>query len=282
MTSQIYGYDFTISESKAPPLEKIKAWLNCNFKSWTFQLEEGERGFRHYQGRGSLKVKKRLGEMVKLTKEGLGCSVHFSPTSKKNIDNTDYCEKDDTRRGGPWKHDDVEIYIPRQIREIKGLYPWQDEIKNKVDVWDTRSINVVYCQHGNIGKSTLIGYLRAHQLARCIPPVNDYKDFMRMVCDLPTARCYCVDMPRAMNKDKLLGFYTGIESVKDGYAYDDRYRFVEKVFDCPNIWIFSNQLPDESLLSGDRWKIWEVNENTKELQIYEPPPDELDKCLIED
>jgi hypothetical protein len=77
-----------------------------------------------------------------------------------------------------------------------------------------------------------------------------------------------------MNKDKLFGFYTGIECVKDGYAYDDRYRFIEKVFDCPNIWIFSNQLPDETLLSNDRWRIWEVVENN--LQIYEPPPDELD------
>ena len=27
--------------------------------------------------------------------------------------------------------------------------------------------------------------------------------------------------------------YAGIESVKSGYAYDDRYSFKDKYFDCP-------------------------------------------------
>ena len=286
MTTQIYGYDFTISEAKAPPLERLKCWLNANFKSWSFQLEEAEDGYRHYQGRGSLIVKKRLSEVVKIDRGkickggDLQFAVHWSPTSKKNIDNNDYVTKERTRVGGPWKHDDIETYIPRQIREIKDLYLWQEQIKQQVAVWNTRDINVVYCEGGNIGKSTLIGYLRAYGLARCLPPVNDYKDFMRMVCDLPTARCYCIDMPRAMNKDRLHGFYTGVECIKDGYAYDDRYKFREKVFDCPNVWIFSNQLPDESMLSGDRWRIWEVDGETKSLKPYEPPVDDLDKCLI--
>jgi len=286
--SQVYGYDFTISADKAPPLERLKCWLSRHFKSWSFQLEEGEGGFRHFQGRGSLIVKKRLNEMTKMDRgfvfEGgdLQFPVHWSITSKKNINNTDYVTKEATRVEGPWKHDDVSDYVPRQIREVKELYLWQEQIKQQVGVWDKRNINVLYCPGGNIGKSTLIGYLRAYKLARCLPPVNDYKDFMRMVCDLPTARCYCIDMPRAMNKDRLHGFYTGIECLKDGYAYDDRYRFREKYIDCPNIWIFTNQLPDETLCSADRWRLWEVDKEHKILKPYEPPIDDLDKCLIEE
>jgi hypothetical protein len=68
-------------------------------------------------------------------------------------------------------------------------------------------------------------------------------------------------MPRAIKKDRLYGFYSAIETIKDGYAYDDRYKFKEKVFDCPNIWIFSNILPNSKLLSSDRWRIWEVDNN---------------------
>lgn len=74
-----------------------------------------------------------------------------------------------------------------------------------------------------------------------------------------------MDMPRAMKKDKLGGMYSAIETIKDGYAWDDRYQFKEKAFDSPNIWIFTNTAPDMDLLSRDRWKIWGVTTDTYEL-----------------
>lgn len=117
---------------------------------------------------------------------------------------------------------------------------------------------MIYCPDGNIGKSTLVGWIRAYKLGRALPPVNDYKDMLRIVCDLPVSKAYIIDMPRALKKDKLWGFYSAIETIKDGYAYDDRYHFKEKIFDCPNIWIFSNIKPDFKLLSKDRWKIYNV------------------------
>ena len=85
---------------------------------------------------------------------------------------------------------------------------------------------------------------------------------MRIICDTPTASAYLIDMPRALKKDKLFGFYSALETLKDGYAYDDRYRFVEKVFDCPNIWVFSNCMPDPDMLSIDRWRIYSVVNNS--------------------
>ena len=187
-----------------------------------------------------------------------------------------YVEKDETRVDGPWRDDDEILYIPRQIREITELRCWQLEVIQSLQKWDARTINLIFCPEGNIGKSILVGYCRAHRLARALPPVNDHKDIMRMVCDLPTSKAYLFDMPRAINKDRLYGFYAGIETMKDGYAYDDRYSFKEKVFDCPNIWIFSNTLPDESLLSPDRWRIWVVDPKTLGLEKYEEPTDDLD------
>ena len=272
MTKQINAvctYDFTLKcEGRNEKI--VKDYLEKYFKKWCFQKEEGKSGYLHFQGRGSLKVKKRLTEIPN------PLHMHFSITSKDNRDNNFYVTKDEGRRGGPWMDTDEVIYIPRQIREIEGLYLWQEQIKQQLEVWDTRSINILYCPHGNIGKSTLVGYIRAYRLGRVLPPVNDYKDAMRMVCDMPTSRAYLFDMPRAQNKDKLYGFYTAIESIKDGYAWDDRYSFKEKVFDCPNIWVFTNTIPDENLLSGDRWKVWIVNQNSKGLEPY-CPIDELDQ-----
>ena len=102
--------------------------------------------------------------------------------------------------------------------------------------------------------------MRAHKLARVLPLCNDYKDILRMVCDLPTSNNYFIDMPRCIKKDKLFGFFSAIETIKDGYAYDDRYNFTEKIFDCPNIWIFTNKKPDTKMLSVDRWQFWSVSD----------------------
>lgn len=268
----VYVYDFT--KYQGSTLE-IKTILIKYCKKWDFQLEECPTTKKeHYQGRFHLMVKKREGEVIKLLGGTLG---HITTTNTKAIKDSEYVMKEDTRLEGPWSSTDEIIYIPKQIREISVLRTWQEQIKSKVNVWDTRSINFVHCPLGNIGKSTLIGYLRAHRLARVLPFCNDYKDILRMVCDMPTSRCYLLDMPRAIKKDKLFQFFSAIETIKDGYAYDDRYHFKEKVFDCPNIWIFSNMMPDLSLLSKDRWLIWEVDEN----DVLVPKPeetDELDNC----
>ncbi len=65
-------------------------------------------------------------------------------------------------------------------------------------------------------------------------------------------------MPRAIDKEKLNSLYSAIETIKDGYAYDDRYSFKEKVFDCPCIWVFTNVIPESHFFTDDRWKFYTV------------------------
>lgn len=163
-----------------------------------------------------------------------------------------------------------------QVREIVSLYPWQKHIIDNAFVWDTRTINIVIDFEGNNGKSTLVSYMRAYNIGRKLPFCNDYKDIMRMVCDMPTSTCYLIDMPRAINKERLFQLYGAIEEIKSGYAYDDRYKFTEKIFDCPNIWIFCNAVPDTSMLSMDRWKFWSIeNKNLVSKSI-----DDFQSCEI--
>lgn len=246
----IVGWDFTTpahtGESDDALFQRIKEWCRDKCKSWCFQLEEGESGYVHYQGRVRLRLRVR-------SMFGQLSPAHWSPS---HVGDDIYVTKEETRIEGPWR--DTDPYIPKQIKIINELYIWQKKIIASAEIFDTRSINYVHCPGGNIGKSTLVGWIRAYKLGRALPPVNNAQDLLRMVCDLPTSNLYIFDMPRAMKKEKLWGFYSAIETIKDGYAYDDRYDFKEKIFDCPCIWIFSNCLPDLECLSTDRWKIWNI------------------------
>ncbi len=238
-------------------------------KSYTFQLEKGDSGYMHFQGRISLVKKRYLEEVIGMIHDMDGLEKMFVRNtclnSVKNDKEAFYCLKLDTRVKGPWRDDVEEVYIPRQVREIEKLFPWQQYVVDHCNDWDTRIINVVVDYSGNTGKSTLVQYMRAYGLARKIPFSNDYKDICRMVCDMPVSKCYLFDMPRAINKDKLYQFYAAIEEIKGGYAFDDRYNFKERCFDCPNIWVFSNSKPDESLLSKGRWVIWNVSDSRRFL-----------------
>lgn len=259
----IWVFDITIKE-ETNAFDSVKKIFKDIAKKWAFQKEKGElTGYVHWQCRISLKQRKRLGEFRKLLfTKGL---KDFEPscTSKENCDNDFYVLKEDTRLEGPWTDQDPEPpYIPRQIREIQELRPWQKMIVENRNVWDTRTINLIYDESGNHGKSILKTYIGVHQLGRSIPFMNDYRDMMRMVMDTKKEKLYIIDVPRALRKDQLFQFFSGIETLKDGYAYDDRYHFKEEYFDCPNIWIFMNIIPDTSYLSNDRWKIWTFDDNS--------------------
>lgn len=253
-------YDFTL-KAKDIDEDDIKKILKKKCKKWTFQLEEGIKdGYMHYQGRIHLREKIRFNQMKTYQPFKNQCS--WSVTSSGNINNDDYVEKSDTRVKGPWSSDDPEpMYVPAQVRDIK-LREWQLSIYSQWNDFDRRSINVLIDYEGNIGKSVLATIMRCQGKAVVIPPMQDPKDIMRMVCDTPTSGMYIVDLPRALpNQSKLAGMYSAIEQIKSGWAWDDRYKFRQKVFDSPIIWVFTNSYPNTTLLSKDRWKIWKVQDD---------------------
>lgn len=258
MENQCCCYDFTLKE-EGVVLDELKEYLGKLCKKWCFQLEEGKSGYVHYQGRVSLKVKLRLLSLCNKTKDW---GFHWSVTSNDSVDNDFYVTKEDTRRGGPWC--DKDIKIPRQVREIVELYPWQKYIVDHSKDWDTRTINVVIDSIGCNGKSILTAYMCTKGLARKVPALNNFKDVMGMVLCMPESRCYLVDMPRAQNKENIEEFYSAIESLKDGHVWDCRYSYKERWMDCPNVWVFSNRMPDRSLLSADRWKFWKIRKECLE------------------
>lgn len=252
-------FDFTLPSEGITPAAIIQG-LTGLCKKYAFQEEKSDSGYLHYQGRVSLIKKRREGvARSSFKREPCFKKIHLSITSTNGMGDMFYVTKDDTRINGPWTDkDEKPEYVPRHIRECKELRPFQAEILRMAHVYDPRKIDVIYCPEGNKGKSTLIGKACAagHGV---MPPCFDYKDILRMVYGMPTSKAYFVDMPRAMPQDKMAGFFSGLETMKDGRAYDDRYKFKQRFFDSPRIFLFTNRMPDLRHLSKDRWVLWTIS-----------------------
>lgn len=265
-------YDFTLFDELSA--QKIRDTLKDISKKYCFQLEKGEKTERlHFQGRLSLKIKKREGELIKELKKLGWEKFHISVTSNANKKNDFYVCKEDTRVDGPFT-DENEVYIPRDIREINELLPWQNSLREKLKTYHTRDVDIVYDPNGNSGKSTISRYMMIYDNAELLPFCNDYKDIMRMAYDVGPKEIYLIDMPRAINKEKLYQFFAGIETLKSGYCYDDRYKFNKRLMDRPRICIFTNVKPDLSLLSKDMWKLWTIRD--QKLRTYHPENDDVE------
>nr|WAE42359.1 MAG: replication associated protein [Cressdnaviricota sp.] len=264
MKNQVYVYDFTIQNNGNFTLDEIKRKLNIWAKKWCFQLEKA--GSEHYQGRMSLKEKMFINQVI----QRMEVNWHFSPTSITNKDNEFYVMKVDTRIAGPWTDRDIEV--PRQLKEIEKLRPWQQTIANDGVNWLPRKINVVYDKMGNSGKSILKMHVMCNKLGHAVIFQENYKDLMRQVMAKEARRLYIVDIPRALYGKNEDAIYGAIESIKDGHVYDDRYTWQEKVFDSPNIWVFTNTLPSAKWLSNDRWIYWQIERTNWGLVEFKAVP----------
>jgi len=268
-------FDFSASADLIQ-FEHLKEFLNNYAKKWCFQKEKGEEtDYIHWQGRLSLKVRKRFSEMKEMNK-GLKDNLHsirWSVTSAENTKNDFYVMKEDTRKEGPWSDKDKVVYIPKQYRNIK-LYKWQQEVIDSRNAFNDRVIDMIYDEKGNNGKSTVAAIAEIMYNAIDCPPINDCKELIQYVCnecmdnDIRTPGLLFVDLPRAMNKDGLYGIYSAIEQIKKGKLVDTRYHGRKWWIDSPRIWVFSNHLPDLSLLSNDRWRIWTINKDTQQLERF--------------
>jgi hypothetical protein len=290
MGSQIATWEFRHNAEGLHEDTIIKAMKELA-KNWAFQEELSDTGYLHYQGRFSLKKKRRKAELMKLWGDlelEMPIPMFLAPTvAKEAVAKTfSYVMKADTRKRGPWTDKDVVRYIPRQFRGIMdNLYPWQKKVLDSADVFDDRIINYVYCRHGNVGKSTIASVCELYYNAIDLPPVNDAKELIASACDICMAtecrdpKLVFVDLPRAMDKNKLYGIYSAIEQIKKGKLVDLRYHYKCWWIDSPQIWVFSNRMPDMRMLSSDRWKLWKVNaEKDLEALSGDDSDDEVEPC----
>jgi len=255
-----YVWDFTL-----PRLDLddniLKDNLRNKTKKFAFQLEKGSTGYEHWQGRISLIKKKSLSALITF----FACiphwaKAHFTPTSSNAKGDIFYVIKDDTRIAGPWTDKDEIKFVTKQMTLFNewGLLPWQLKAKTIAQEFCLRSIDLIYDPSGNCGKSLFSEHMEYVGLGEEIPPFRLMDDIFQWVATRPIKGCYLVDMPRGMKKDKLGDFYSGIEVIKNGVAYDKRYNAKKIRFDRPRIFVFTNTLPDLNLMSADRWQLWTI------------------------
>lgn len=272
-------YEIRANREMYADIEAFKeAWRGIAHK-YTVQIEMGHgTDYVHWQGRVSLIKKKRKCELMKLMK-GMDRPVpnYLEPTVKEeHRKEAFYAMKEDSRVEGPWTDKDASKYVPRQFRSL-NMYPWQQEVLDSGLVFNDRYVDCIIDKSGCNGKSTCARLCMLHHKAVKLPCHNDGIKLIQACCNMLMARDehkpthVFVDMPRAMGKEKLCGLYTAIEEIKGGYVYDERNHFQEWWYDSPRVWVFTNQVPDFSYLSKDRWRLWEINEKNC-LVSYKLPP----------
>lgn len=244
---------------------------------WVFQLEKGEESGRlHYQGRFSLKVKTRLTTLTskKFFKE---FHCHLSPTHVTD-GNFDYVMKEESRVDGPWRDENGPKPAPilnSVVMLDQGLLPWQQTLFEMSQVYDSRTIDIIYDPRGNIGKTVFTRWMKHHGHAHRIPSsLQSSKDIMQMVMSVIRKRgerkVFIIDFPKSITHAHHANIWSAIEDIKGGFAYDTRYAYDDLDFNEPRIFVFTNTLPPKTFMSEDRWRYWIVNVNTKELTRYDP------------
>jgi ribosomal protein S21 len=263
-------WDFTLKSNKDE--KALKKILREISKKWVFQEEKGKSGYEHYQGRISLKQKRSASSLITFLKNYPELAgVHLSPTSGEvaKTNNFNYVMKDDTRISGPWRDTDIEAVLTKQMELLNrwGLRPWQIKLKEMAKQFDLRKIDIIYDEAGNSGKSLFSEHMEYEGLAEEVPPYRMMDDIFQWVCTRPIKPAYIFDMPRGMKKDKLADFYSGIEVIKNGVAFDKRYSAKKIRMDRPAVFVFTNMLPQFDLMSKDKWTVWTIK--NKELVPYD-------------
>lgn len=265
-------FDFRYNLDIFEDARALRELLKGIAKSYTFQQERGDGGYEHWQGRLSLFKRRRKMAALHLFPEGKR-PQYLEPTSNTEFLKGDafYMMKVDTRIDGPWTDKDLEpppLTAQMELLNKWGLRPWQLTLRSMATEFDLRAIDLIYCPNGNNGKSLFSEHMEYVQLAEEIPPFRLMDDIFQWVASRPIQKCYIVDMPRGMKKDRLGDFYSGLEVIKNGVAFDKRYSAKKKRFTRPRIFVFTNQLPVFSLMSIDRWNIWTITDVTHKLEKH--------------
>lgn len=244
----------------------LRSGLATLAKKWVFQEEVGDGGYEHFQGRVSLFKKRRKGELMELMrKSDFPIPEYLEPTvSAEHKKAAFYAMKEDTRVDGPWTNKDEIIWIAPEWEAPNEWYPWQRTVLESREIRNQRTINLVVDSEGNNGKTHLAMYMECKGLATVVPNMTDAKEICECVCDElmlkeeRDPRVVIMDLPRAMSKKTLAGVFSAIENIKNGKVIDRRYSLKKWMFRPPQVWIFTNRIPNMAYMSRDRWRVWSI------------------------
>lgn len=282
---QICLFDITCPEDQWHDERDLFAALSRIAKKFVFQKEKGDTtGYIHWQIRLSLHKKTYYSQLINDVIPHF--PGHWSITSNTVHDSGNqfsYVMKVQTCIEGPWSDKD-QIRDPPvltdQLVNFMGLtqYEWQRKASQLVKTYNERHLHYIYDPHYNSGKSVFCEWLEYNLFAEEIPPFQLMEDIMQFVMSFPKSKCYLIDMPAAMKKEKVHQMYSGLEMLKNGFLYDKRYSGRKMRISRPGVVVFANNLPNLGLMAPDRWQVWYITPD-KDLVRYDS---ELHPLLTDD
>jgi len=288
MTFKALSYwSFTVScnYTSLPDPERMRSILSEFGKQWCFQLEQGHNANKqHYQCRIILPQPQKTETLLTVFEQRIydRRDITFLPESNNSIAQgglSFYVMKDDTRVDGPW-HDPT--YTPKKVVDynfedlscMSTPLPFQQAIMELVQQPpDDRTINWLYNPAGCAGKSKLMKYLRSRgefDFARI--PLGSATQIKTSCVDKGPHKIYFVDLPKVRGGDeRQQELFSAIEEIKNGWVESAMYGKVQELLMMPpHVWCLSNELPNLSYASRDRWVIWTISTLTGNLIPYLP------------
>lgn len=269
-----YSIDYPDWDKERKELQK---WLRLETKVWIFQLEVTEildpteelavaqdDGFWsyncHFQGYAQLKTKERTGTLARRL-NGSFRGIEISPASNAGKEALRrYVMKEDSRLQGPWA--DHPIYMGEDLPRKDKLWEWQQEATNYcLGPVKHREILWVSDPTGNSGKSMWRKFMGYHYGAARMQ-YDSASNLIYQATQEPNKAIFIVNLTRAKPQD--IGrddMYAALESIKDGDVRSNKYEGKTCLFMPPHVVVLSNQLPDYTKLSKDRFRVWQIENN---------------------
>lgn len=121
-----------------------------------------------------------------------------------------------------------------------------------------RLIYWFYDEVGNTGKTILCKHLCIKHPNRVLLLNGKASDIKYAVAEFVKKNVLEVAIFHFVRSNESYISYDAIESVKDGIFFSPKYESSMCLFDIPHVFIFANFKPNESALSQDRWKIFNI------------------------
>lgn len=231
-------------------------------------------GKKHFQGYVENEKKVRFQHF------GLPETTHWENATKPKIANIRYCSKEGTSE------------IWGTCGELKfplpdPQHPWQEELLTFLETEpDKRSILWLYENAGNVGKTSFCKHV-----VSCLDHLNPLitggkaENMQNQIATMVRTKnkfpkVVIVDLPRSFDRKWLS--YPGLESIKNMLFYSGKYEGHMVCGPCPHLLIFSNEPPELTQLSLDRWVIGEIKDLQIEWKCVQNPSDPVlvpDKSL---
>lgn len=208
--------------------------------------EVGQSGTPHLQGYLEFKTKCR-------PKSRFTNRIHWEKCKGNREENITYCRKDNNIL--------LMLGIDKPYTIELDLYEWQKQIVKVLDgPINDRYLYWYWEETGCAGKTTFCKWIYTHYddvvvlSGKAADMKHGIVQFKETTGRLP--KIILIDMPRSTNLDFLS--YQGIEEVKDMFFFSGKYEGGMICGAPPHLIIFSNEEPNYSKCSADRWMVTEL------------------------